>query len=219
MTEAARYGLCGGTFDPIHRGHVEPVMSVFQAAGWARVFFIPALSQPFKTDREAVSPFHRFAMAVLATEDDERTEVLPVDLERRQITYTVDTLETLRSRYRDAAFDWVIGDDNLKTLEEWRNIDRIFQLANFVVLNRSGLTSVPPPLIARVRPLTDRPHSGAIMFLNNPQVPISSTDVRTRLRAGADISGLVHPRVERYIHRYRLYAPVIPAGAESMQTR
>lgn len=219
MTEAARYALCGGTFDPIHRGHVEPVMSVFPAAGWSRVFFIPALAQPFKADRETVSPFHRFAMAVLATEEDERTEVLPLDLERRQVTYTVDTLESLRSRYRDAAFDWVIGDDNLKTLTEWRNIDRIFQLANFVVLNRSGLSSVPPPMIARVRPLADRPQSGAIMFLNNPQVPISSTDVRTRIRGGADVSGLVHPRVERHIRRYRLYASALPAGAESMQTQ
>lgn len=218
MSQSRRVVLCGGTFDPIHRGHVEPLMSVYERAGWSGVLLIPAHIQPFKTGQESASAFHRFAMAVLATEDDERIEVTPLELERGEVSYTVDTLERIRQLDPEAVLDWVIGDDNLASLESWRSLERIFQLANFVVLNRGGPTTLPPALTTRVRSLGEKPRSGAILFAKNVSVPISATDIRNKLRQGESISGLVHPRVERYIRRHGLYQSVMEVAAGSTQT-
>lgn len=214
MNKPERFALCGGTFDPIHRGHIEPVMSVFEGAGWSRAYFIPALQQPFKTVRAITSAYHRFAMTVLATEEDPRIEVTPMELERGNVSYTVDTIEAFRESHSVAILDWVIGDDNLKDLGAWRSIDRIFQLANFAVLKRAGSFSLTPELRARVRPLEQRPRNGAILFLDNSPVQGSATEIRGRLAGGQDVSALVHPRVEEYIRRHRLYQATV-----AVQTR
>lgn len=218
MSASPRLALCGGTFDPIHRGHLEPLMSVYERFGWSRVLFIPAYIQPFKTGQESASGFHRFAMAVLATDEDERIEVTPLELDRGEVSYTVDTLEQIRQLESDAVLDWIIGEDHLGSLESWHALERIFQLANFVVLNRGGSTTLPPALTTRVSPLSEKPRSGAILFAKNISVPISATDIRGKLHRGESIRGLVHPRVERYIRRHNLYQSVMEVAAGSTQT-
>lgn len=197
-------GICGGTFDPIHRGHLDPILSVREAMQWDRVVYIPAAVQPFKQGREIASPFHRFAMTVLATEPHDRLSVSPRELERGAISYTVDTLRDLRGEHPDATLDWIIGDDNLEKLLEWKSIDTIFELANFAVLTRGG-KSVLPVLQPRVTEPHARPRCGAIVFAENRTVAVSSTEVRRRVRAGEPIDELVPPPVSRYIHHYDLY--------------
>lgn len=201
-----KIGICGGTFDPIHRGHLDPVASACEAFAWDRILFIPAYRQPFKTDREHAAGHHRFAMTVLATLERDEMFVLPLELERGEISYTVDTLQELRAEYSDTTLDWVVGDDNLAQLLEWKSIDRIFELANFAVLRRAGgEAAVPPALQSRVTEPAGRPRSGAIAFADNPLVAVSSTDIRRRVAAGDSIDALVDPRVARYIHHYGLY--------------
>ncbi len=187
-------GLCGGTFDPFHRGHLDPVLAIREAMQWDRVIYIPASRQPFKTVRPAASPYHRFAMAVLATQEHPSLYVSPIELERGGTSYTVDTLEELQKISPQATFDWVIGDDNVAELGKWKQIDRVVQLARFVVLTR-GAGSIPPPAIP----------SGRIVFAGNTTVPISSTEIRARVHAGESIDGLVDPRVSRYIRHFGLY--------------
>ena len=199
-----KIGICGGTFDPFHRGHLDPVLSACETMEWDRVLYIPAFVQPFKQERRTESAYHRFTMTAVATLHDARLLVSPVELERGAVSYTVDTLEQLRAENPDATLDWVIGDDNLATLTAWRSIDRIFDLANFTVLVRSG-NSVPEPLRNRVRDARDRVTHGAIAFVENPAVPVSSTEVRRRVRAGEPIDTLVPPAVSRYIDHYGLY--------------
>ena len=199
-----KIGICGGTFDPFHRGHLDPILSVRDQVQWDRVVYIPAHVQPFKQDRETAPEHHRFAMAALATLDDDALAVSAMELERGAVSFTVDTLEELRGAYREATLDWIIGDDNLAQLLEWRAIERIFELANFVVLTRGGQT-VPPPLEARVADAAGRPAHGAIVFAENPTVPVSSTEIRRRVRAGESIEELVPPPVSRYIQHYGLY--------------
>lgn len=184
-------GICGGTFDPFHRGHLDPILAVRDMMQWSRIIYVPAYKQPFKTDRDHVSGYHRFAMAILATEEFEDMFVSPMELERGAVSYTVDTLEELRRMYPDARLDWIIGDDNLADLGKWKNLDRIFELARFVVLTRGGAT-VPFP-------------GRAIVFARNATVPVSSTEVRRRIRSGEPIDDLVHPRVAHYIQHYSLY--------------
>jgi nicotinate-nucleotide adenylyltransferase len=204
MSAMLRIGLVGGTFDPFHRGHLEPLLAIYDLAGWSRLVYIPAWMQPFKTGRAISSPYDRFAMAVLGTEGDGRLFVSPVELERGGISYTVDTLRELRSRMPEVSFDWVIGDDNLAKLSEWKSLDEIFDLANFVVLSRRK-AGVPEPLRPRVAELARRGAAGAISFAPNERVAISATEVRERVRAGEPIAELVEPRVERYIRRHGLY--------------
>jgi len=188
-----RIGICGGTFDPFHRGHLETVLAVCEEMEWDRVLYIPAWQQPFKTDRDSAPGPHRFAMAALAIQDHESLYVSPVELERGGVSYSVDTLEELHRQYPGAAFDWIIGDDNLKDLDRWKDPERLFKLARFVVLSR--------------QPTTDnrRPAGADIVFAHNPTVPVSSTEIRRRVRAGEPIDAFVDPLVSRYIHHYGLY--------------
>jgi len=197
-------GICGGTFDPFHRGHIDPVAVACEALAWDRILYIPAYKQPFKTDREHASGHDRFTMAVLATLERDEMSVLPLELERGAISYTVDTLEELRMQYPDDTLDWIIGDDNLAQLEQWKSLDRIFELANFCVLTRNT-SSLPAQLRNRATTPATRPRCGAIVFAENPTVPVSSTEIRRRVRAGESIDDLVDPRVARYIHHYGLY--------------
>ena len=200
-------GLCGGTFDPFHRGHLAPILAVRDTMHWEGIVFIPAWRQPFKLDRRSASAYHRFGMAVVATQDEAGVLVSPIELERGAVSYTVDTLETIRSAHQEGALDWIIGDDNVPDLEKWRNLDRILELANFVVLSRSGdaRERLPERLRGRVSSPSERGTCGSIVFASNATIPISSTAIREKVRHGEAIDGLVDPRVSRYIERNRLY--------------
>jgi nicotinate-nucleotide adenylyltransferase len=197
-------GICGGTFDPFHRGHLDPILAVRGGLQWDRVLYIPAFVQPFKQDRETASGYHRFAMTVIATHDFDDLTASPMELERGAVSYTVDTLRELRAGDPDATFDWIVGDDNLPKLGEWKSIDEIFGMANFVVLTR-GAHEVPEAFRERVTGMRARPRHGAIVFAENATIPVSSTEIRRRIRAGEPIEDLVPPPVSRYIHHYDLY--------------
>jgi len=184
-------GVCGGTFDPFHRGHLEPVLHARDAMRWDCVIYVPAWKQPFKADRVTASGYHRFAMAVLATRDYDWILVSDVELQRGGTSYTVDTLEELHRQYAGAAFDWIIGEDNVAQLPQWREPERLFKLARFVVLSRGTGKSACPPQ--------------NVVYANTPLVPVSSTEIRQRIREGKPIDAFVDPLVARYIHHNGLY--------------
>jgi len=183
-----RIGICGGTFDPFHRGHLEPVLAVRNTLGWDCVLYVPAAQQPFKSHRDSASGYHRFAMAQLATRGHDDVWVTPLELERSGTSYTVDTLEELHARHPDAAFDWIIGDDNVAEFDRWKSPERLLALARFVVLTRSGAASDP-----------------RFTYAKNDVVAVSSTEIRRRVRAGEPIDPFVDPLVSRYIHHNGLY--------------
>jgi nicotinate-nucleotide adenylyltransferase len=200
-----RIALCGGTFDPVHRAHLDAPLSVASQLGWTRIVFIPARQQPFKLNRQTSSAFHRHAMLVLATEERNDVDVSIFEVERETVSYTVDTLEHFRAEFPDATLDWVIGDDNLALLTKWRSIDRIFELANFVVLAREEGSDLPSELESRRRDAASRGAAGAIVFASNRVMPISSTSIRLQVSKGEAFEELVHPRVAHYIRKHRLY--------------
>jgi nicotinate-nucleotide adenylyltransferase len=199
-----KIGVYGGTFDPFHRGHLEPVLAAREKMEWDRVIYIPAFVQPFKLDRTFESPYHRFAMVAAATLEHDFVFASSMELERGRVSYTVETVQELREQYPDDTLDWIIGDDNFEKLHEWRSLDRILELANFTVLVRYR-HEPPPALKPRVCEAHARPASGAIAFAANPTIEISSTIVRERLQDGQSIDELVPPPVSRYIHHYGLY--------------
>ena len=134
-------------------------------------------------------------MAALAIKDDERLYLSPIELERGGISYSVDTLEHLSALFPSAAFDWIVGEDNVAQLLDWKDPQRLFELARFVVLTRSGASR---DAIRHLPP--DR-----VVYAENKSVPVSSTDIRNRVRAGESIDAFVDPLVSRYIHHYGLY--------------
>src|SRR5512140_1649602 len=184
-----KIGICGGTFDPFHRGHLDPILAVRDAMQWTRIIYVPARRQPFKLDRGSASGYHRFAMAALATQGIDYVWISPWELERDAVSYTVDTLETLRAEYPDATLDWIIGDDNVAQLADWKSLRRILELANFVVLSRGGV-AVGPSVhgieekanvkISIATSAALRPAFGALVVAGNSTIPISSTEVRKR---------------------------------------
>jgi nicotinate-nucleotide adenylyltransferase len=203
---AGRIGILGGTFDPFHNGHLLPMLEMREKLGWREIVFVPARVQPFKHDRSAASAFHRFAMAVLGIEEVDGARVIPLELEREGISYTVDTLEQLKETWPDEALEWVIGDDNLARLEEWRELDRIFELANFVVLRRnSGVADVGSSLRDRIRSIKGRGRAGGIVLVTNTNVAVSASEIRRRIRTAEPWEEMVPSRVARYIHHNDLY--------------
>jgi nicotinate-nucleotide adenylyltransferase len=212
-----RIGICGGTFDPFHHGHLEPVLAVREEMEWDLVLYIPAWRQPFKKDRRITAGSHRFAMTALAIRDHDSLFLSPIELERGGISYSVDTLEALHQQYEGASFDLIIGADNLADLHRWKNPERLFELARFVVLKRGmgrGVWGVEKRKLSRVSstiPDTSSPAPGTpqstprIIFAPNATVPVSSTEIRERVRAGQSIDAFVDPLVSRYIHHYGLY--------------
>ena len=200
-----KIGIVGGTFDPFHYGHIEPVLASREAMEWDRILYIPAHRQPFKTDGARTHDWHRWSMVVLGTADHDDLYASDVELARGDISYTVDTLEQLRAQYPHDTLDWIIGDDNLAALDKWRNLDRIFDLANFAVLSRVGQTFLSGPGQTRMSAPRDRSTHGSIVFTHNATIPISSTEIRRRVRAGEPIDAFVDPRVSRYIEHYGLY--------------
>jgi nicotinate-nucleotide adenylyltransferase len=205
-----KIAICGGTFDPFHRGHLDPILAVRDELQWSVILYVPAWRQPFKAETKSASGYHRFAMAVLATHRFDDVFVSPRELDRGTISYTVETLEELRREHPDATLDWIIGDDNVAELGSWKNIDRIFELANFVVLTRHQRSedSGTPLIVKRVTTAEKRGRNGAIVFASNVEVPVSATEIRRRVRAGEAIRDLVDPLVARYIQHNRLYQEV-----------
>ena len=200
-----RIGICGGTFDPFHRGHLDTVLAAREKLQWDRVLYIPAWRQPFKTHLDAAPGAHRFAMTALAIRDYDMLYVSPIELDRGGISYSVDTLEELHRRNPGASFDWIIGDDNVANLDRWKDPERLFKLARFVVLSRQPTTDNPTTRNEPSTPQTSSPAKPNLLFAHNPTVPISSTEIRRRVRAGEPIEAFVDPLVSRYIHHYGLY--------------
>jgi len=182
-------GICGGTFDPFHRGHLEPVLHARGAMQWDRLLYVPAWKQPFKQDRDTASGYHRFAMAVLATQTYDWMFVDDVELRRGGTSYTVDTLDELHRRHPGATFDWIIGEDNVAQLSQWREAERLFAMARFVVLTRGARTASAPNVV----------------YAETPLVPVSSTEIRQFVREGKPIDAFVDPLVARYIQHNGLY--------------
>lgn len=187
----ARVGILGGTFDPIHLGHLAVASEVCAELGLDQVLLTPAHSQPFKLEADTASAEHRLAMCELAARDDERFAVSPVDIERGGVTYTVDTLADLREQRPDAELFFITGADALERLDEWKEPDRLTEMATFVGVTRPGHTFFE----------MKRPH----ILVEAPALAISSTDVRHRVRAGRPIRYLVPRSVADYIALHGLY--------------
>ncbi len=186
-----RIGVLGGTFDPIHLGHLAAAGEAASVLSLERVLVVPTAGHPLKEGREEASPAHRLAMATLAVEGDPLLRISSVDIDRGTPTYTIDTIMDLRAQELDAEWFFITGADALARLGEWRDSDRLRNLATFVGVTRPGYR-----------------WEGSLDGLTLIEVPgfeVSSTDVRRRVRTGQPIRYLVPGAVADYIDVHHLY--------------
>ena len=190
-----RIGVMGGTFDPIHHGHLVAASEVASSFDLDEVVFVPTGAPWQKSDR-AVSPAEdRYLMTVIATATDPRFSVSRVDIDRDGPTYTLDTLRDLRAAYPDSEeFFFITGADALAQLLTWRDVEALFALAHFVGVTRPGHTLADPGL-----------PTGEVSLVEVPALAISSTDIRERVGSGRPIDYLVPEGVARYVGKRGLY--------------
>jgi len=187
----------GGTFDPIHHGHLVAASEVRAWFDLDEVVFVPT-GQPWqKSDREVSPAEHRYLMTVIATASNPQFSVSRVDVDRDGPTYTIDTLRDLRDQHPDADLFFITGADALAALLTWRDHDELFDLAHFVGCTRPGhdldehsLDGLPPE---------------RVQILEIPALAISSTDCRDRVKRGEPVWYLVPDGVVQYIAKHRLY--------------
>jgi nicotinate-nucleotide adenylyltransferase len=219
---ARRVAIYGGTFDPVHNGHVEVARRVLELFELDEIVFVPACAPPHKRNANITSAFHRFAMLALATGMDQRLLVSTIELEAPDRPYAVDTVERMRARLGDQTeLFFLVGADSWLEIKTWREWRRLLTLANFIVMTRPGyeLTravcgDMPIPVInclgSGCRQLINMPSSNATphAYLTDAvQLDVSAVRIRTAIKRNdfASAKELVPPQVASYIEKHRLY--------------
>ena len=189
---APRIGVMGGTFDPIHHGHLVAASEVAQSFDLDEVVFVPT-GLPWQKDKVTESE-HRYLMTVIATASNPRFTVSRVDIDRDGPTYTIDTLRELKQARPDAELFFITGADAIAQILSWRDHGELWDLAHFVAVSRQGHVLS-----------TEGLPTANVSQLEIPALAISSTDCRARVRAGNPVWYLVPDGVVQYIAKYRLY--------------
>jgi nicotinate-nucleotide adenylyltransferase len=195
MEPARRIGIMGGTFDPVHHGHLVAASEVAGRFGLDEVVFVPT-GQPWQKTHGKVSPAEdRYLMTVIATASNPRFTTSRVDIDREGPTYTIDTLRDLRKQYGSTAeLYFITGADALAKILSWKDVEEMFELAHFVGVTRPGFELSDEHLPEDV-----------VTLVTVPAMAISSTDCRARVAAGQPVWYLVPDGVVRYIAKRRLY--------------
>lgn len=199
-----RIGLLGGTFNPVHLGHLIAAQHAFEAFDLTRVLMIPCAMPPHKSAVSLLSGRHRQRMLELAVADDPRFAVNDIELRRGGTSYAVDTVRELAWSEPGADLFFIIGSDTLRELHMWRDIYTLLRLCTFVTIGRPGaaLDAMGPGELKLDPPWPDRLLQNAVC---GRQVDISSSDIRHRAAEGLSIRYLVPGPVERYVLEHRLY--------------
>jgi len=196
-----RIGILGGTFDPIHCGHVDLARAAEEALDLTRVFVITSNVPPHRAAPVA-SSYHRFAMVVLAISSRPTWCALDVELKSSAPSYTSTTLRRFHADgYSPEELFFLIGADAFADIESWRDYPAILDLTQFVVVSRPGFPVAE--LRRRLPALADR-----AIFIDAPTADVSATSVRKRMAAGESIAALVPPAVRQHIERHGLYATI-----------
>mgnify|MGYP001431057345 CR=1 FL=1 len=201
-----RIGFFGGTFDPIHHGHLILASYAASSAGLDRLLFAPAATPPHK-DRKITDVSHRIEMLLRAIDTDERFEMTTVDLDRDGPHYSVDTLAILKQSFPDAELFFLMGSDSYRDLPRWYEPMRLFDHASLLVGRRPN-SSYDQDALFRALP----PARTMTEFVDIPLIEISSTEVRKRVSEQLPIDYLVPHRVQEYIETNGLYLDAVEMG-------
>ena len=197
---ALRLGVMGGTFDPIHHGHLVTAEEALWQFHLDEVVFVPTGQPWMKADRQVTASEHRYLMTVIATAPNPKFTVSRVEVDREGPTYTIDTLKQLReARGPEVDLFFVTGADALLEILQWKDPHAVLAEAHFIAATRPGYD------LARFQDVAT-PHPN-VTVMDIPALAISSSDIRRRVREGEPIRYLVPEGIHTYIHKFELYAP------------
>lgn len=216
MEQRRRIAIYGGTFDPVHLGHLAIARRVTQIFHISQLLFMPARVAPHKFDQPVLSGFHRYAMLALATQNDAELCVSRFELDGPERQYTVDTLNYYRNRFGDNVdLFFVMGADSWAEITSWREWQRLVKLANLIVVTRPGVDVVAGEAASRAKVVDLRGSSSEVSLSDTPQVwitnavmlDVSATQVRETAARGdhENLAKLVPTEVGNYIRKYDLY--------------
>ena len=188
-----RIGLLGGSFDPVHLGHLLVAQAALEELGLDRLFFIPAAQSPFKPDTKPIPANERLRLLRLALAGKTSCEIDEQELNRGGVSYTIDTVRDYSRRFPAVELFYLIGADNVSQLPKWREAGELARLAEFVAIPRPGQAVTPFPTPFRGRTLVGFP------------LGVSSSQIRARVKAGSPIDHLVPAMVAEAIRNNRLY--------------
>jgi len=199
--------LFGGTFDPVHTGHIVVAEAAAEKIGASMVSLIPARRSPHKEQKPAAPDNDRIAMLKLAVAGKSLFQISPVELNRAEPSYTIDTIRYFRRRLGpDCRLYWLIGADMLKDLPKWYKINELLNECNISVMYRGGFGRPDFDTLAgklnaeNIEKLRQN-------MIETPLIEISSTDIRQKISQNQDVSKFLHPDVLDYIKTHRLYLP------------
>jgi nicotinate-nucleotide adenylyltransferase len=188
-----RIGIFGGTFDPPHKGHIAIAEKAMKQLSLDTIYFVPAYLPPHKLQHNSMTAKHRLTMVKLAIDGHKDFKVSTIELKRRGISYTVDTLKAFKSRFPNAALILIIGADNLEQFQSWKSPKAILQLASLAVYKRRGFNQ------------SLKNQNIAFQRIKGQLLQVSSTEIRKRLVKRLTVSKLLSRPIERYIKRHSLY--------------
>jgi nicotinate-nucleotide adenylyltransferase len=194
-----KIGIFGGSFNPIHIGHLIIAEYFFVQQNLDKVIFVPTYISPFKQDQiKLIADEDRLAMVKLITETDERFELDDFEIESKGVSYTFNSVNHIKSRYPNSELTLLIGFDNLHDLHKWYEFEKLAELVTFCVANRksdSPINEKMPSLGATVR----------LNYINSPKIEISSSRIREAIKSGEAFKYMLHPAVFEYIKSKKLY--------------
>ena len=196
-----RTGILGGTFDPVHSGHLAIAGLVQTEFELDRVIFVPAGRPRLKRQEPGAAIGHRLEMVKVAVAGYTGFEASEVETDRPGPTYTVDTLEDFSGKLNDDEFFFIVGIDVLSRFHEWRKADRILELCRLVAVSRPGYSAFDWPSFYAASPGA----TGRVEIVSSAMVDVSGTELRQRAAAGLTLRGLVPEPVEEYIQHHGLY--------------
>jgi len=214
-SELKRVGLLGGTFDPVHNGHLSLAAETMQLFDLQKVLFIPVSQSPHKIHYKPTSSKHRVAMLELALEQKTALSIELLEIEKGSVSYTIETISRLKERYPDWEFFLILGADAFMVMDTWKSYADIFKLCHVLVgtrpdvtlgLKKTRLENNNDPLLITLNPATGK----TIRLYHIPPQDISSSGIRHRVQAGKEIKNLLPPAVDHYIIKNRLYRTEFP---------
>jgi len=189
--KTTRIGVFGGTFNPIHYGHLVLAEQAYEKLNLDRVLFIPSFKPPHKSSQNIAEARHRFEMVKIAIKANRRFQLSDIEIKRQGRSYLVDTLRQLSSIYPNAQLFFISGSDTAGQMAKWKSIEEVLSLARFILAKRPGYQL--------------KKYSNKISVISITELDISSSMIRRRIRMGKSVNYLMPPAVIKYIQRNKLY--------------
>ncbi len=197
-----RKGIFGGTFDPIHNGHLHIAYEALYKLGLDKVIFIPSGNPPHKTDKIVTDAQIRFTLVKETIKNEKKFQVSDYEIKKKNLSYTYETLNFFNSLQSETEWYFITGVDCLMEIDTWKNVHQILSQCKFVVFNRPGYNKQD---IENQKRKIEEEYDKKIIFLDIPILEISSTQIREKIKKGESVSYLIPEKVNYFLNKMELY--------------